>query len=127
MQFFLLQVHCASYFRNSGGDEQECSFDQQRRVAEEYCQHHHLVLVRVFADQSRPSSAIVGHDGFGDLIHYCRQYTPSINRWTPDAPERILLWDLKRSARGRLDNAFFEADLRWQGHIFIFLSDDIQR
>ena len=28
----------AGYFRDSGGDEQERSVDQQRRVAEEYCQ-----------------------------------------------------------------------------------------
>ena len=31
----------AGYFRDSGGDEQERSVNQQRRVAEEYCQRHH--------------------------------------------------------------------------------------
>ena len=42
----------AGYFRVAGGDEQERSVDQQRRVAEEYCQQHHLVLVRIFADEA---------------------------------------------------------------------------
>jgi site-specific DNA recombinase len=115
----------AGYFRDSGGDEQERSVDQQRRVAEEYCQQHHLVLVRIFADEARPGSTVVGRDGFDDLIHYCRQYAPSAKRRTPDAPEGILLWDLKRFARDRQDNAFFKADLRRRGYTVIFLSDNI--
>jgi len=98
------------YFRDSGGDEQEHPVDQQRRVAEEYCQQHHLVLVQVFADEARPGGTVVGRDDFDDLIHHCRQLAPSAQRRSPDAPEGILLWDLKRFARDRLDNAFFKAD-----------------
>jgi hypothetical protein len=45
----------------------------QRWVAEEYCQQHHLGLVRVFADEARSGSTIVGRDGFDELIHYCRR------------------------------------------------------
>ena len=96
----------AGYFRDSGGDEQERSVDQQRRVAEEYCQQHHLVLVRVFADVARPGSTTVGRDGFDDLMHYCRQHAPTATRRTSDAPDGILLWDLKRFARNRAGNAF---------------------
>jgi DNA invertase Pin-like site-specific DNA recombinase len=113
------------YFRDSGGDEQERSVDQQRRVAEEYCQLHHLVLVRVFVDQARPGSTVVGRDGFDDLIRFCRQSAPSAKRRAPEAPDGILLWDLKRFARDRLDNAFFKADLRRRGYTVIFLSDNI--
>ncbi|MEJ2735741.1 MAG: recombinase family protein [Anaerolineae bacterium] len=115
----------AGYFRDSGGDEQERSVDQQRRVAEEYCQQHHLALVRIFADEARPGSTIVGRDGFDDLIHHCRQYAPSAKRRTPDAPEGSLLWDPNRFARDRQDNAFFKADLRRRGYTVIFLSDNI--
>ncbi|RLC63217.1 MAG: hypothetical protein DRI48_08680, partial [Chloroflexi bacterium] len=46
-------------------------------------------------------------------------------RRAPDAPDGILLWDLKRFARDRLDNAFFKADLRRRGYTVIFLSDNI--
>jgi len=113
------------YFRDSGGDEQERSVDQQRRVAEEYCQQHHLVLVRLFADEARPGGTVVGRDAFDKLIHFCRQLAPSAQRRAPDAPEGILLWDLKRFARDRLDNAFFKADLRRRGYTVIFLSDHI--
>jgi site-specific DNA recombinase len=115
----------AGYFRDSGGDEQERSVDQQRRVAEDYCQQHHLVLVKIFADEARPGSTVVGRDAFDDLIHYCRQFAPSAKRRLPDAPEGVLLWDLKRFARDRLDNAFFKADLRRRGYTVIFLSDNI--
>jgi DNA invertase Pin-like site-specific DNA recombinase len=113
------------YFRDSGGDEQERSVSQQRRVAEEYCQQHHLVLTHVFADEARPGSTVVGRDGFDDLIHHCRQLAPSVRRRASDAPDGILLWDLKRFARDRLDNAFFKADLRRRGYTVIFLSDNI--
>jgi DNA invertase Pin-like site-specific DNA recombinase len=89
------------YFRDSGGDEQERSVDQQRRVAEEYCQRHHLVLVKVFADEARPDGTVIGREAFDDLIHYCRQYAPSAKRRAPDAPDGILLWDLKRFACNR--------------------------
>jgi DNA invertase Pin-like site-specific DNA recombinase len=109
----------------TGGDEQERSDDQQRRVAEEYCQQHHLVLMRIFADEARPGSTIVGRDGFDDLFHHCRHLAPSARRRTSDAPDGILLWDLKRFARDRLDNAFFKADLRRRGYTVIFLSDNI--
>ena len=113
------------YFRDSGGDEQERSVDQQRRVAEEYCQRHHLVLARVFADEARPGGTVVGRDAFDDLIQTCRRLAPSVQRRDPDAPDGILLWDLKRFARDRLDNAFFKADLRRRGYTVIFLSDNI--
>jgi hypothetical protein len=56
------------YFRASGGDEQERSVDQRRRVAEEYCQHH-LVLVRIFADEARPGSTIAGRRSQAPGLH----------------------------------------------------------
>jgi hypothetical protein len=59
----------AGCFRDPGGDEQERSVDQQRRVAEEYCQQNHLVLVCIFADEARPGSTVVDGDGCDDLIH----------------------------------------------------------
>ena len=70
----------AGYFRDSGGDEQERSVDQQRCVAGEYREQHHMVLVRIFADEARPGGTIVGRDRFDDLIHYRRQYAPSGDR-----------------------------------------------
>jgi site-specific DNA recombinase len=115
----------AGYFCDSGGDEQERSVDQQRRVAEAYCQQHHLVLVRVFADEARSGSTVVGRNGFDNPIHYSRHLAPNAKRRAPDAPDSILLWDLKRFARDRLDNAFFKADLRRRGYTVIFLSDNI--
>jgi site-specific DNA recombinase len=114
-----------AYFRDSGGDEQERSIDQQRREAEAYCARHHLVLVRVFTDEARPGGTVVGREAFEELIHYCRQMAPDVRRRSPDAPAGVLLWDLKRFARNTLDNAFFKADLRRRGYELVFLSDNI--
>jgi hypothetical protein len=66
----------AGYFRDSDGDEQARSVEQQRRVSEEYCRWHHLVLVRIFTDEARPGGTIVSRDVFDDFIHNCRQLAP---------------------------------------------------
>jgi site-specific DNA recombinase len=115
----------AGYFRDSGGEDQERSVDQQRRFAEGYCQQHHLVLMRVFADEARPGGTVVGREAFDEMIHYLRQLAPDVRRRSPEAPDGVLLWDLKRFARNAQDNAFFKADLRRRGYLVVFLSDNI--
>ena len=121
----LARLPCNGLLPGLGGDEQERSVDQQRREAEAYCARHHLVLVRVFADEARPGGTVVGREAFEELIHYCRQMAPDVRRRSPEAPAGILLWDLKRFARNTLDNAFFKADLRRRGYELVFLSDNI--
>ena len=48
-----------AYFRDSGGEDQERSVEQQHREAQAYCARFHLVLVRVFGEHFRFSKAKV--------------------------------------------------------------------
>lgn len=114
-----------AYFRDSGGEDQERSVEQQHREAQAYCARFHLVLVRVFGDEAKVGSTVVGRDGFDELMHFCRQLAPEGKPRDPTAPDGVLLWDMKRFARNHLDNAFFKGDLRRRGYTLIFLSDNI--
>lgn len=115
-----------AYFRDSGGIGQERSVGQQRRVADAYCAGVHIVLTRVFADEARVGSTIVGRDQFEEMISYLRRLAPEDRRKrSPEAPDGVLLWDLKRFARNQLDGQYFKADLRRRGYTIIFLSDNI--
>lgn len=119
-----------AYFRDSGGTGQERSVGQQRRVADAYCELHHLVLLRVFADEARVGSTVVGRDQFEEMISWLRQLAPEDKRKkrspAPEGrPDGVLLWDLKRFARNQLDGQYFKADLRRRGYTIVFLSDDI--
>lgn len=114
-----------AYFRDSGGDRQERSVDQQLQEATAYCQRHGLVLERPLYDAARPGSSTVGRDAFDELVHVCRRLAPTRDRRDPAAPDGIIFWDLKRFARNQLDSAFFKADMRRRGYVLIFLSDQI--
>lgn len=43
-------THVVVYCRDSGGDEQDRSVAQQIDVAREYCQHHNLVLDKLYVE-----------------------------------------------------------------------------
>ena len=49
-------THVVVYCRDSGGEEQDRSVSQQIDTAHEYCQHHNLVLEKVYVDEARLSS-----------------------------------------------------------------------
>ncbi len=44
---FPLGKKVATYLRNSGGDDQDLSVEQQEAVVTKYCQDNHLQLTRV--------------------------------------------------------------------------------
>ena len=43
-------THVVAYCRDSGGDEQDRSVQQQVQTVNEYCQHHGLILEQVYSD-----------------------------------------------------------------------------
>jgi hypothetical protein len=53
-------THVVVYCRDSGGDEQDRSVAQQIDIAREYCQHHNLVLDKLYVDKSKLSSNTEG-------------------------------------------------------------------
>ncbi len=113
---FSMGMNVVAYARDSGGEEQERSVDQQIEVYREYCRQHNLVLTEIFTDRARPGSTTVGREGFERMINLLR---------SPNPNQGVLLWKINRFARNLNESQFFKADLRRRGYILFFIADDI--
>lgn len=110
-----------TYSRDSGGDEQDRSVDQQLAAYQAFADEHRLVIVQNFADRARPGSTTVGRDGFEAMIAY--MHTHGHKSQMPVAG--VLLWKHNRFARNLDESQFYKADLRRRGFTLHFLADDI--
>ena len=111
--------HVVAYARDSGGDEQDRSVDQQKQIYESYCKHHGLVLVNVYADRARPGGSTVGREDFELMIADLRN--AESGQWVAG----VIFWKLNRLARNVDDSQYYKADLRRRGYTLSFLADDI--
>ena len=103
------------YARDSGGEDQD--IQSQKSAVLEYIARHNLVLQRLFVDEARPGSSVVGRDAFEEMIY--------LSRKKPRPVDAILLWSFSRFARNLLDAQFYRADLRRRGYEIISISDDL--
>lgn len=109
--------HLAAYLRDSGGEEQDMSLDQQETEISRWAQQNGYVITRFFRDEARPGSSVTGRDAFSRMIDYFRQ---------PGASERgIVIWSYSRFSRDIDDAQFFKADLRRRGYKIISIKDKI--
>ena len=104
-----------AYCRDSGGEDQDIV--SQKAAILDYIERHGLVLDRLFVDEARPGSSVIGRDAFEDMIHVSRQ--------EPRPVDGIVVWSFSRFARNLLDAQFFKADLRRRGHKIISMTDDL--
>ena len=104
-----------AYCRDSGGEDQDIV--SQRAAILDYIERNGLVLDRLFVDEARPGSSVVGRDAFEDMIHLSRQ--------DPRPVDGIVVWSFSRFARNLLDAQFFKADLRRRGYKIISMTDDL--
>lgn len=105
-----------AYARDSGGEAQELSIDQQLAVITNYCQDNGLILAQSFTDAAQPGSSTVKRDGFLEMIDHFRHGAPEAG---------LLIWSYSRFSRSIDDSQFYRADLRRRGYIFHAISDDI--
>lgn len=105
-----------AYARDSGGDEQERSVDQQIAEYQKLCAERGWVLTQTFTDRARPGSTL-NRAGLEACLAHLRQ--------TPRPCEGLLTWKLNRLARNQNESAYLRADLRTRGYDIISLADDI--
>lgn len=109
-------AHVCAYFRDSGGDDQDLSVDQQEHFAVDWCRENDVILSRTFADRARPASSTVGREKFDEMLTYFQN----------DAPEAgLIIWRASRFARNLDDAQYYRADLRRRGFIVYSLNDKI--
>ena len=110
-------AHICAYLRDSGGDEQDLSVDQQQRVAEQWCQENDVILTRIFPDRARVGSSTVDRTEFDNMLNYFGD---------DDVPEAgLIIWRWSRFARNMDDAQYYKADLRRRGFILYSLNDKI--
>ena len=109
--------HLAAYLRDSGGDDQDMSLDQQEAEIRRWAQQNGYIITRFFRDEARPGSSVTGRDAFSRMIDYFRQ---------PGASETgIVIWKYSRFSRDIDDAQFYKADLRRRGYKIVSIKDNI--
>lgn len=106
-----------AYLRDSGGEDQDLSVDQQHQAIQEYCHQHGYILSRVFRDLAAPGSSVAGRDAFHEMIQYFRSGQA--------AEQGVIVWKYSRFAREIDDSQYYKADLRRMGYEIISLKDNV--
>ena len=106
-----------TYARDSGGEDQERSVDEQIRIYDAYAEQHGLIIARHFQDRARPGSSMIGRTGLEQLLAEARRL--------PRPAEGILFWSMDRLSRNQLESQFLKSDLRLHGYTLVFISNDI--
>jgi DNA invertase Pin-like site-specific DNA recombinase len=109
-------IRLAAYLRDSGGERQELSVEQQRQAIERWCADNDAVVTSWYADAARPGSSAVGREQFQEMIRYFRAGATEAG---------VIMWKLSRFARDIDDSQFYKADLRRRGYRIISLADNI--
>jgi len=108
----------AAYLRDSGGDDQDLSVEQQELAVRAWCAERGLVLSRLFIDMHQSGASTDNRAGFEQLIQYFRQ--------KPRPPEAgLIIWKFSRFARNLNDAQFYKADLRRRGFIVHSMQDNV--
>ena len=107
-----------AYLRDSGGDEQDLSLDQQEAAVRAWCTDQSLTLTRIFRDEHISGSSSDNRPGFEELIAYFRSKPPPQEKG-------VVLWKFSRFARNLNDAQFYKADLRRRGFTVHSLQDNI--
>jgi site-specific DNA recombinase len=110
-------AHVVAYLRDSGGDEQDLSVDQQKAFITTWCAENNLVLSSVFADVAQPGSSTIGREQFRQMIDHFRD---------PDCTDAgLVLWKFSRFSRDFNDAQYYRADLRRRGYVVHSIQDNI--
>ncbi|MEQ8673715.1 MAG: recombinase family protein [Aggregatilineales bacterium] len=120
-------THVVVYCRDSGGDEQDRSVAQQIDVAREYCQHHNLVLDKLYVDESKLSSNTDKRDALQELLFDLRRRFRHINdrykreKASRENPFGVIFWKSNRLGRDSIEATNIKTDLRLRGITLIDL------
>ncbi len=104
------------YTRDSGGETQDQSVDQQIAVLKPWAAAHGLQLHHIYTDRARPGGTDVGREQFQQMIADLRTGLPVAG---------VVMWKFDRFGRNYDDAQFFKADLRRRGYIVHSLMDTI--
>jgi len=106
-----------AYLRDSGGDDQDLSTDQQLDYLARWCRENRVILSRTFIDVATPGSSTIGRDQFMEMISHF--HDPAC------MDSGVIVWKLSRFSRDIDDSMYYRADLRRRGYILYSIHDNI--
>ena len=110
-------TYYAAYLRDSGGEEQELSIEQQEKEIRAWCIEKGFTLTTIFKDEARPGSSVVTRQAFQAMMHHFRSDTCK--------EQGIIIWKFSRFARDIDDAQFYKADLRRRGFQIVSMKDQV--
>lgn len=113
---FFPNAQVVAYLRDSGHEEQELSIEQQEAELKKFCAQNFLILTKVFKDEARKGSTMVGRQQFQEMIRHFREGAKD---------KGVIIWKFSRFARDQDDSQFYKADLRRRGYIVHAMMDKI--
>lgn len=104
------------YLRDSGGEEQDLSTDQQESAARKWALENDVNVTKVYRDEARKGSRVIGREALQQMMSAFRH----------GCDERgVVVWRYNRFARS-VDNAqFYRAEIRSRGYVFYSLNDKV--
>lgn len=114
-------THVIAYCRDSGGEEQDRSIQQQTQTVREYCNKHGLVLERIYADEARTGASAEKRtqlqDMLSDIARRFKQIRSLDKRrdYLEKHPFGIIVWKSNRLGRDSIETTYIKADLRIRG------------
>ena len=106
-----------AYLRDSGGDEQDLSTQQQELQLQEWCSANSLVLSHLYIDAARQGSSTEKRDQFQEMISHFHE---------PGCPDKgVIVWSMSRFARNELDASYYKADLRRRKFVVFSITENI--
>jgi DNA invertase Pin-like site-specific DNA recombinase len=108
------------YFRDSGGEDQDRSVDEQRAEWFKGCEARGLLPYREFVDRAKSGTTAKGRKGLRDMVEYFES-----GQAAASGVRGLLLWSFARLARDETDSHFFITNLRRQGFLVQSMIDQI--
>ncbi len=126
------KTHVVAYCRDSGGEEQERSVQQQIQTVREYCDHHGLILERVYADEARTGSSAEKRNHLQDMLtDIARRFKQIRNmdkrgKYMEKHPFGVIVWKSNRLGRDSIETTYIKADMRIRGITIVNLMPSLE-
>ena len=120
-------THVVLYCRDSGGEEQDRSIQQQVDAGTEFCRHHKLVVEQTYIDEAKLSANTEKRDDLQKMLDDLRSRFKRINdrykreKFTQERPFGVIFWKSNRLGRDSIDATNIKTDLRLRGITIIDL------
>ena len=125
-------THVVAYCRDSGGEEQDRSVQQQIQVVREFCSAHGLILERTYVDEAKLSSNTEKRTAINEMLSDLSRRFKQIRSLekrkaqVEKYPFGVIVWKSNRLGRDSIETTYIKADLRIRGITIVNLVPSLE-